>query len=191
MPQPVEPTSGEVTLLLAKLRCGGDDAAGQLLPLIYQELKRLAGSYMRRERPDHTLQATALVHEAFIKMTGQDAGAFESRSHFFGVAAQVMRHILVDHARAKNSHKRGGLAPKVALDERLVISDEQSGEVLALHEALERLDKLSPRQAKIVEMRYFAGLSIAEIAEVLDVTPRTVNRDWSIAQAWLRKELEV
>lgn len=187
---PAEPNAGEVTLLLAKLRTGGDDAAGQLLPLIYNELKKLAGSYMRRERPDHTLQATALVHEAFIKMTGQDAAAFENRAHFFGVAAQVMRHILVDHARGKNSHKRGGLAPKVPLDERLSISVEQSDEVLALHEALERLEKLSPRQAKIVEMRYFAGLSIAEIAEALGVVTRTVHREWGVAQAWLRKELE-
>ena len=190
MSQPAGSTSGEVTLLLAKLRTGSDDAASQLLPLIYNELKRLAEFHMRRERPDHTLQPTALVHEAFLKMIGQDAAAFENRGHFFKVAAQVMRHILVDHARGRNSGKRGGLAPKVPLDERLVFSEAQSDEVLALHEALERLERLSPRQGKIVEMRYFAGLSMEEIAGVLDVSSRTVKREWTVAQAWLRKELE-
>jgi RNA polymerase sigma factor (TIGR02999 family) len=168
---------------------GDRDAGNRLLPLVYDELRRLAASYMRRERPDHTLQATALVNEAFIKIVGNDAAAFESRSHFFGVAAGVMRHILVDYARSRLSNKRGGEAKRLPLDEALVFSDEQSDQLVALDAGLEKLAKLSPRQAKIVELRFFAGLSIPETAKILDVAPRTIVREWSVAQAWLRREL--
>jgi len=184
-----EPVPGEVTRLLASMKEGDADAANRLLPLVYDELRRLAASYMRRERPDHTLQATALVNEAFVKMVGKDATAFESRSHFFGVAAGIMRHILVDHARSRRANKRGGSAKRLQLDEALVFSDQQSDQLLAVDEALERLAKLSPRQAKIVELRFFTGLSIPETAKILEIAPRTVVREWTVAQAWLQREL--
>ena len=181
--------SHEVTLLLQQVQGGRPEALEQLLPLVYAELRKLAAGYMKRERNEHTLQATALVHEAFLKMVGGDEASFANRSHFFGVAASVMRHILVDHARSHTSGKRGGTAPKLQLDEALVFSNDQSSQLLELNDALERLEKLSPRQARIVELRYFTGLSIPETAAVLDVAPRTVIREWAVAQAWLRREL--
>jgi RNA polymerase sigma factor (TIGR02999 family) len=184
-----KPAPGEVTRLLASLKQGDQDAANRLLPLVYDELRQLAASYMRRERPDHTLQATALVNEAFVRMVGKDATAFDSRSHFFGVAAGVMRHILVDHARSRAANKRGGSAKRLPLDEALVFSDQESDQLLALDEALDKLAKLSPRQAKIIELRFFTGLSIPETASILGVARRTVVREWTVAQAWLQREL--
>jgi RNA polymerase sigma factor (TIGR02999 family) len=186
---PPKAAPGDVTQLLATLQSGDPEAAGRLIPLVYDELRRLAASYMRRERPDHTLQATALVNEAFLKMVGNGGAAFESRSHFFGVAAGVMRHVLVDHARERRASKRGGEVKRLPLDEALVFSDEQSDQLLALDEALERLAKLSPRQTKIVELRFFAGLSIPATASVLRIAPRTVVREWIVAQAWLQRQL--
>jgi len=186
---PLEPTPGQITQLLVSLQEGDPDAANRLFPLVYDELHRLAASYMRRERPDHTLQATALVNEAFLKMVGNDAVEFESRAHFFGIAAAVMRHVLVDYARSRAASKRGSNVKRLPLDEALVFSDEQSELLVALDEALQRLAKLSLRQAKVIELRFFAGLSIPETARVLGIAPRTVVREWTIAQTWLRREL--
>ena len=183
------PEPGQVTKLLKQLQEGQEGAVARLTPLVYNELRGLARSYMRRERPDHTLQATALVNDAYLKMVGGEPLSFESRSHFFGVAAQVMRHILLDHARAHKAGKRGGAEKKLSLDEALVFSDEQSDQIVELDAALRRLSVLSPRQAKIVELRFFGGLSIPETASALGIAARTVVREWSVAQAWLKREM--
>lgn len=179
----------DVTELLSALAGGSPTAAEKLIPLVYDELKRLARSYMRRERPDHTLQTTALVHEAYLKLVRQRATNWQGRSHFFGVAAQLMRRILTDHARAQLRKKRGGTHVVLPLDEALVISSQHSQELLKLDEALERLSKLDLRQSKIVELRFFGGLSVEEAAELLGVSPKTVKRDWAVAKAWLHAEL--
>jgi RNA polymerase sigma-70 factor, ECF subfamily len=179
----------EVTMLLSALSKGDAQAADRLVPLVYGELRRLAASYMRREREDHTLQATALVHEAYLKLVEQRA-SWQSRAHFFGVAAQVMRRILIDHARGHLREKRGGEYQKVSLDDVLVFSREQSEEILAINESLERLAKLDARQARVVELRFFGGLSVEEAGEVLAVSPKTVKRDWSVAKAWLYADLK-
>jgi RNA polymerase sigma-70 factor, ECF subfamily len=179
---------GEVTRLLIAMQDGRKDAAADLLKLVYDELRRLAASYMRRERPDHTLQATALVHEAYIKLAGQDA-TWQNRAHFFGVSAQVMRRILMDHARAVKAEKRGSGGAKVALDEALLISSADSQELLDLDDALSDLAEFDPRLARVVELRYFGGLSVEETAEVMSCATRTVNRDWRTAQAWLRNRM--
>jgi len=178
-----------LTVLLGKLRDGHREAASALFPLVNDELRRMAASYMRRERPDHTLQATALVNEAFLKVAGTAECSFENRAHFFGVAARAMRQILVDYARTHQSFKRGAGAKKIELKEAMVFSEPQSDEILAVDEALGRLEALSPRQARIVELRFFAGLPVPETATVLGVSERQVVRDWSVAQAWLRREL--
>src|SRR5271154_1474719 len=157
--------SQEVTVLLSALTRGDDGAASKLIPLVYAELRRLAGSYMRRERSDHTLQATALVHEAYLKLVDQRSVNWENRAHFFGVAAQAMRRILVDHARRHLREKRGGKQPLVPMDEALVFTPEQSLDLVTLDQALERLTKLDPRQGKIVELRFFGGLSVEQTAE--------------------------
>jgi RNA polymerase sigma factor (TIGR02999 family) len=167
---------------------GQREAADRLFALVYPELRHLAAHYLRSERPDHTLQATALVHEAYLKLADQGT-PWQNRAHFFGVASQIMRHILVDHARARRANKRGSGAVKVALDEVVSLSIAQTDQVLEVDEALTRLAKIDARQARIVEMRYFSGLSNEEVAAVLGVATRTVNRDWRMAQAWLRREL--
>lgn len=182
-------SSGDLTKLLSEVAKGDKVAASQLVPLVYSEMRRLAAAYMRRERENHTLQATALVHEAYLKLVDQRTD-WQSRAHFFGVAAQVMRHILIDHARGHSRAKRGGAKEAVTLDEGLVFSDEKSEELLALDEALQRLAKLDTRQAKVVEMRFFGGLTVEETAEALSISPITVKRDWSLARAWLYGELE-
>lgn len=180
----------EVTFLLSAMSQGDSEAASLLMPLIYAELRRLAGGYMRRERPDHTLQATALLHEAYLKLVEQRAVNWQSRAHFFGIAAQLMRRILIDHARAHLRQKRGGEQQKVSLDEAVVFSEDKSEELMAVDQALDRLAQLDPRQARVVEMRFFAGLSVEEIAAVLGVSPKTVKRDWSVARAWLYADLK-
>jgi RNA polymerase sigma factor (TIGR02999 family) len=180
----------EVTLLLSALTRGDDGAASKLIPVVYDELRRLAASYMRRERPDHTLQATALVHEAFLKLVEQRAVNWQSRAHFFGVAAQLMRRILIDHARGHLRQKRGGEHKKVSLDEAFIFSEQQSAELLAVDESLTRLSKLDARQGRVVDLRFFGGLSVEEAAEVLGISPKTVKRDWSIAKAWLYADLK-
>jgi RNA polymerase sigma-70 factor (ECF subfamily) len=180
----------DVTVLLSALTRGDDGAASKLIPVVYAELRRLAGSYMRKERADHTLQATALVHEAYLKLVEQRSVNWQSRAHFFGVAAQLMRRILIDHARGHTRQKRGGDDQKVSLDEAFIFSERQADELLAVDDSLNQLAKIDPRQAKVVEMRFFGGLSIEEAAEALQVSPKTVKRDWSVAKAWLYADLK-
>ncbi len=180
---------GDVTTLLVQLKNGNRDAQSRLIPLVYAELRRLAGVYMRRERSGHTLQATALVHEAYLRLAGHEGISWQNRAHFFGVAANIMRRILVDHARAKQAKKRGGSGQKVSFDEAVLIQREAPQQFLALDEALERLAKRDPRQSRIVELRFFGGLSDEETAEVLGISVRTVMRDWKVARAWLYQQL--
>lgn len=175
----------EVTRLLVALTDGNRAVLDQLLPLIYDELRRLAGSYLRRERSDHTLQATALVHEAYMRMVDQSRVQWQNRAHFFGVAAQMMRRILVDHARRHAAEKRGSAGEKISLDAISGISVSPDKDMVALDEALTQLAEFDPQQARVVEMKYFGGLTIEEIAEVLGVSPATVKREWSTAKAWL------
>ena len=182
--------AGEVTQLLADLCRGKQEVAPQLIPLVYEELRRLARHFMRLERPGHTLQTTALIHEAYLRLVEQRETTWQNRAHFFAVAAQSMRRILVDHARASQTAKRGGNAEIVSLDEEpIAFSQEKSGELIALDEALTRLADLSPRQSQIIELRFFGGLSVEETAEALQIAPRTVKRDWRVARAWLHREV--
>lgn len=186
----MDPSSSDVTVLLSALQKGDPDAASKLIPLVYNELRRLAGHYMRQERPNHTLQATALVHEAYLKLINQRSVDWQGRAHFFGIAAQLMRRILIDHARGHLREKRGGAQKALPLDEALVLSPEQSSELINLDEALQRLAKLDARQSRIVELRFFGGLSVEETAEFLGISSKTVKRDWSLAKAWLHGELK-
>jgi RNA polymerase sigma factor (TIGR02999 family) len=180
--------SGQVTLLLRAMRQGDAQAAEVLLPLVYQELHRLASSYMRRERPGHTLQATALIHEAYLRLAREDVD-WQNREHFIGVAAHVMRRVLVDYARAHNAEMRGGGAQRVELVDGMAISAERLDEMLVIDEALGRLALENGRQAKVVELRYFGGLSIEQIGSLLGIAPRSVKRDWSLARLWLFHQL--
>jgi RNA polymerase sigma-70 factor (ECF subfamily) len=184
------PEVGNITVLLAELTKGNEDAAGKLIPLVYAELRRLAASYMRKERIDHTLQATALVHEAYLKLVDQRAVTWQCRAHFFGIAAQIMRRILVDHARGHLRNKRGGGQLEIPLDKAVLFAPQRSGELVKLDQALDRLTQLDPRQARIVELRFFGGLTVEETSEVLGISPKTVKRDWSVAKAWLHGELK-
>jgi RNA polymerase sigma-70 factor (ECF subfamily) len=186
----VEPRSSDVTLLLARAAGGDRQAASALVPLIYRELHRIAARHMNRERPDHTLQATALVHEAYIRLLEQRRTNWKNRAHFFGVAAQIMRRILVDHARGNLRKKRGGDRQKIALDTVLTISMAKSSELLAIDVALGRLGQRDPRQSQIVELKFFGGLTTEETAEVLNISPRTVEREWALARAWLYMQLQ-
>ncbi len=186
-----DPAREDVTILLGQLADGIDGAAAsKLIPLVYNELRRLAGGYMRRERTDHTLQPTALVHEAYLKLVEQRNVNWQGRAHFFAIAAQVMRRILIDHARGHLREKRGAGERPVPLDEALVFAPEQSLELVKLDESLERLAKLDARQSKIVELRFFGGLTVEQTAEVLGISPKTVKRDWSVAKAWLHGDLK-
>jgi RNA polymerase sigma factor (TIGR02999 family) len=175
----------EVTQLLADWGKGDRSALDKLLPLVHSELRRIAQRQMSQERPGHTLQATALVNEAYLKLAGQHGFDWQNRAHFFAVCAQVMRHILIDHARAHAREKRGGGAVKVSLNDALVVADDQASHFIALDEALRALERLDPQKGKIVELRYFGGLSVEEVAEVMNVSPRTVRREWQRAKAWL------
>ena len=175
----------EVTQLLADWGKGDRSALDKLFPLVHSELRRIAQRQMSQERPGHTLQATALVNEAYLKLAGQQGFDWQNRAHFFAVCAQVMRHILIDHARAHARDKRGGGAVKVSLTDALVVAEDQASHFIALDEALRRLESLDPQKGKIVELRYFGGLSIDEAAEVMNVSPRTVRREWQRAKAWL------
>ena len=181
--------SAEVTGLLSQLAQGNREAESKLISVVYAELRRMAQRYMRKEREDHTLQTTALVHEAYLKLVDQHSVNWESRSHFFGIASNVMRRVLVDHARGHISEKRGSGQEELPLDEALVFSPERSGALLELDSALSRLAAVDERQAKIVEMRFFTGLTVEEVAEILQISPKTVKRDWSMAKAWLHREL--
>lgn len=184
----MESAHGEVTQLLKAMNAGDSSAAEHLLPLVYAELHRLAKSYMRRERPDHTLQPTALINEAYMRLIGNDID-WNSRAHFIAVAAQVMRQVLVDFARAHAAKRRAGGLRRVEMRDDLAIAPERLEEVMSLDEALTRLAAVKPRQARVVELRYFGGLEIEEIARILDVSPRSVKRDWSLARIWLFREL--
>jgi RNA polymerase sigma-70 factor, ECF subfamily len=180
-----------ITQLLVDWSKGDQKALETLMPLVYSELRRLAGNYLRRERPGHTLQPTALVNEAYLKLVDQKNARWQNRAQFFGVAAQLMRRILVDHARAHQADKRGGSDQErlsITSAERLV--QQPAVDLLALHEALEELATLDPQQERIVELRFFGGLSIEETAEVLSIGHATVERDWKMARAWLRRKLE-
>ena len=179
----------ELTVLLAEWRAGNQAAFDRLLPIVYEELRRLASSHMRAERPDHLLQTTALVHEAYLRLVDQPQTSYETRSHFFAVAAQVMRHVLVDYARARRRAKRGGGVPPIPLEEVAVISEERAEEVIAVDSALEGLMAFDLRKGRIFELRHFGGLSVDEAAEVLKVSPATVARDWRMAKAWLRRAI--
>jgi RNA polymerase sigma factor (TIGR02999 family) len=176
--------------MLADWSNGDQKALDQLMPLVYDELRRLAASYLRRERPDHTLQPTALVHEAYFRMVDQKDVDWQNRAHFFGIAAQMMRRILVDHARSHLYAKRGGGAKKLSLDEAIQLPEQEPDVDLAtLDEALTKLEALDPRQSRIIELRYFGGLSIEATAEVLKISPATVKREWNTARAWLHREM--
>jgi RNA polymerase sigma factor (TIGR02999 family) len=175
----------ELTQLLADWGNGDRSALDKLFPLVHSELRRIAQRQMSQERPGHTLQATALVNEAYLKLTGQQGFDWQNRAHFFAVCAQVMRHILIDHARAHARDKRGGGAVKVSLNDALVVAEDQAAHFIALDEALRVLERLDPQKGKIVELRYFGGLSVEEAGEVMNVSPRTVRREWQRAKAWL------
>lgn len=181
--------SKAVTQLLINWSQGDQDAVGKLTPLVYEELRRLAHHYMARQRVDHTLQTTALVNEAYLRLADQKSPNFANRSHFFAVAAQAMRQILVNYAKASRAAKRGGGVHKIELNETAIISPEQTEEILDLNEAMEKLATLDSRKAHVVELKYFGGLTYEEIAEVLKISPITVRRDWDFAKAWLYTEL--
>jgi len=180
--------SHEVTLLLAKWAEGNQQALDELTPLVYKELRLLAASYLRKERQGHTLQPTALVHEAYLRLVDQSVPNWQNRSHFFGVAARLMRQILVDRARRKHADKRAGL--QVSLEEAVSFQKERSRDLIALDSSLNELEKLDPRKCKAVELRYFGGLSMEEIAQTLDVSTITVQRDLRMAEAWLHREMQ-
>jgi RNA polymerase sigma factor (TIGR02999 family) len=186
---PSTPHAEDVTQLLLAWSRGDRTAGDQLLPVIYAELHRRAAAAMRREQDGHTLQPTALVHEAYMRLVDQRRVEWQNRAQFYGVAAQLMRRILIDHAREHLAQKRGGGAHQVTLSGIEAVPDDDPVDVLALHEALERLARLDARQARLVELRYFGGLSIEETAEALDVSPATVKREWATARAWLKREL--
>ena len=188
MPQPDE--NQEITRLLGEWRDGNQAALDQLSPMVHQELRRIAAAYMRRERSDHTLQPTALINEAYVRLLGQGSVTFANRAHFFGIAAQIMRQILVDFARRRVAAKRGS-GQREELNEAMQVSVQQSEEVLAVHQALERLAAFDERKAKIMEMRHFGGLSREEISEVTGMSLATIKRDMHLAGAWLKRELSV
>lgn len=181
--------SHSVTKLLEQWNNGDREALDKLMPLIYEELKKMAKRYMRQQNPAHTLQTTALIHEAYLRMVKQKEKHFENRAHFFGVAAQAMRHILVDYARERHTAKRGGGTRPISLEEAALVTQERAAEVIALDDALKKLEELSQRQSRVVELRYFGGLSVEETAAVLEVSPDTVMRDWSMAKTWLNRAL--
>jgi len=179
----------EVTQLLLRWSEGDKAALGKLMPLVYRELRRLAGHYMRRERPGHTLQASALVNEAYLRLVDYRRMQWQNRAHFFAVAAQAMRRVLVEHARSRQYAKRGGTAQRISLDDVAVLTDQQAAELVALDDALTSLEALDDRKARIVELRYIGGLSIEEAAETLGVSTATVERDWRSAKAWLYRAI--
>jgi RNA polymerase sigma factor (TIGR02999 family) len=184
----MDPTPGEVTQLLKAMHDGDSAAAESLLPLVYAELHRIASAYMRCERDGHTLQATALINEAYLRLVGEDI-EWTNRAHFIGLAAHVMRRVLVDYARLHNAERRAGGLQRVEMEDNLAISPERLDEVLFLDEAMAKLQANNPRQARVVELRYFGGLSVEQIAQILNVAPRSVKRDWALARIFLFGEL--
>lgn len=184
------PSSREVTELLRDWSAGREQALSQLMPLVYDELRRLAASYLRKESSRDTLQATGLVHEAFFRLVDQKQVSWQNRAHFFGIAAQSMRRVLLDYARKRATSKRGGSDVKVTLSEAVAQDEQRDLDLLALDAALQSLSQIDPQQGRIVELRYFGGLTIEECAEVLGISRATVKRDWSVARAWLHRELK-
>jgi RNA polymerase sigma factor (TIGR02999 family) len=182
-------TDKNVTRMLQELQGGNQDVVSELVPLLYDELRRLAGCYLQRERRDHTLQATALVNEVYLRLVDQRNVQWKNRAHFFGIAAQQIRRILVDFARSHQSAKRGSGAPKVSLENALVVANENTEQLLAVDETLSRLAAIDAQQARIVELCVFTGLTVEEIAEVLNISAATVKRDWAMAKAWLTREM--
>jgi RNA polymerase sigma factor (TIGR02999 family) len=183
-------SSTQVTELLVRWRTGDREALDALMPLVYRELRRLASHYLRQERPDHTLQGTALVHEAYFRLIGQQLPQWQNRAHFFGVAAQLMRQILVDHARSRRADKRGGGAFKLTLGVAAELAQPIDVDLVALDDALKALAAIDPQQGRIVELKFFAGLSNEDASEILGISTSTVKRDWTIARAWLFRELD-
>lgn len=179
-----------VSVLLKQWSEGDPESLNELVPLLESELRQIARRYMRAERRGHTLQTTALIHEAYLRMVGQDAVDWQSRSHFLAIVARLMRQILVDHARRSHRTKRGGAQESLTLDEAMAFSPERSAHLVNLDEALTRLASADPRKAQVVELRYFVGLDVEETAQVLQVSPNTVIRDWSLSKAWLKREME-
>jgi RNA polymerase sigma-70 factor (ECF subfamily) len=189
MEEPVG-NSLQITQLLKKWSEGNQEVLDKLMPLVYDELRRQASRYLRRERANHTLQTTALIHEAYMKLIDQNQVQWQNRTHFFAIAAQAMRRILVDYARERNRDKRGGAAENLPLEEAaFVVSQEKGVDLVALDEALTRLAEFDERQARVVELRYFSGLSIDETAEILGISNVTVRRDWNMAKAWLHQQI--
>jgi RNA polymerase sigma-70 factor, ECF subfamily len=183
------PAPHQITQLLVDWSNGNEFAVQQLMPLVYDELRRMARRYMRRQPSGHTFQTTELIHETYLKIAGRDVASWQNRAHFFGIAAQAMRHILVDYARAKQSQKRGGWQEKITLADDAAVSVEKSGEIVALDEALHRLAALDARKCQVVELKYFGGLTNEEVAEFLKISPETAKRDWQFARTWLMREL--
>lgn len=179
----------EVSLLLQEWRNGDSKALDALLPVVYKELRRLAHVHLQKERPDHTLQSAALVHEAYLRLIGLSAPQWESRAHFFAIAAGLMRQILVDYARRHTAKKRGGSLCKVSLNDATTASRRKDVDVVALDDALKTLAKIDSRQSRVVELRFFAGLSLQEISDAMEIAPATVQRDWTAARAWLHREI--
>ena len=188
----VKPDQSEhqITQRLIAWSSGDVTALDEVVRAVYEELRRMADRYLRQERPDHTLQPTALVHEAYLRLIDQTQVSWQNRAHFFGVAAQMMRRILVDHAKTKHREKRGGAATHLPLDEALDLSQGRASDLVALDDALERLGEIDERKSRVVELRFFGGLSVEETAEVLKVSPQTVLRDWKLAKAWLYQEIK-
>jgi RNA polymerase sigma factor (TIGR02999 family) len=184
-----KPPPNEITERLVAWGAGDRAALDQLLPVVYQELRRMAGNYLRQENPGHTLQPTALVHEAWLRLIDQARVDWRNRAQFFGVAAQMMRRILVDHAKAKHREKRGGDAVKLSLDDVINLSRERAAELLALDDALDELARVDERKSRVIELRYFGGFSVEETAQILGVSPETVMRDWKLAKAWLYQQI--
>lgn len=185
----MEEGSSEITNLLARLNSGQPDVSARLIALVYPELHAIAGRAMRRERPDHTLQATVLVHEAYLRLVGQSGIRWENRAQFFGFAASVMRRVLVDYAREHRALKRGGAAAKVTLDDALLVTEDHMDRVLMIDDSLRKLAAVDPDQSRVVELRFFAGMNVEETAEALGVSTATVKREWSHAKAWLQRDM--
>lgn len=184
------PPTPDITRLLVDWSEGRREALDQLMPVVYQELHKIAGSYLRRERAEHTLQPTALIHEAYLRLVAPNVPSFRNRSHFYGVAAHVMRQILVEHARARGAAKRGGGGHKVSLDDVTLFSEERTADLVALDNALTTLEAFDERKSKVIELRFFGGLSLDETAEALGVSVATISRELRLAQAWLQRELD-
>ncbi len=186
----IDAAQQQITERLIAWNSGDPEALDDVIRAVYQELRRMADRYLRLESPGHTLQPTALVHEAYLRLIDQTQVTWQNRAHFFGVAAQMMRRILVDHARTKKREKRGGPARKLSLDEVMNLSKERAADLVLLDDALEALNTIDPRKSRVVELRFFGGLSVEEAAEALDVSPQTVMRDWKLAKAWLYQEIK-